>query len=84
MAAMSWCQWSRWPREPRRYRRMARRPARYGVSTARSITSSASREDVQPGKLTSFPQAVKLKPGEIVWFRDHVQVACAPRPGERR
>ena len=25
-------------------------------------------DDVQPGKLTSFPQAVKLKPGEEVWF----------------
>ena len=23
---------------------------------------------VKPGKLTSFPQAVKLKPGEVVWF----------------
>jgi len=25
-------------------------------------------EDVKPGKLTSFPQAVKLKPGEVVVF----------------
>lgn len=25
-------------------------------------------EDVQPGKLTSFPQSVKLKKGEEVWF----------------
>ena len=25
-------------------------------------------DDVKPGKLTSFPQAVKLKPGEVVWF----------------
>ena len=25
-------------------------------------------DDVQPGKLTSFPQAVKLKPTEEVWF----------------
>ncbi len=25
-------------------------------------------EDVKPGKLTSFPQSVKLKPGEVVWF----------------
>jgi uncharacterized protein YbaA (DUF1428 family) len=23
---------------------------------------------VKPGKLTSFPQAVKLKPGELVWL----------------
>ena len=25
-------------------------------------------DDVKPGKLTSFPQSVKLKPGEAVWF----------------
>lgn len=25
-------------------------------------------DDVKPGKWTSFPQAVKLKPDEVVWF----------------
>ena len=25
-------------------------------------------DDVKPGKWTSFPQCVKLKPGEVVWF----------------
>ena len=25
-------------------------------------------DDVKPGKTTSFPQSVKLKPGEVVWF----------------
>ena len=25
-------------------------------------------DDVKPGKVTSFPQAVKLKKGEAVWF----------------
>ena len=25
-------------------------------------------DDVKPGRHTSFPQAVKLKPGEAVWF----------------
>ena len=25
-------------------------------------------DDVKPGKLTSFPQSVKLKAGEAVWF----------------
>jgi uncharacterized protein YbaA (DUF1428 family) len=25
-------------------------------------------DDVKPGKLTSFPQSVKLKPGEVVVF----------------
>ena len=28
----------------------------------------AVADDVQPGKLTSFPQAVKLKPDEVVVF----------------
>lgn len=25
-------------------------------------------DDVQPGKTTSFPKSVKLKPNEVVWF----------------
>lgn len=25
-------------------------------------------DDVKPGKVTSFPRSVKLKPGEVVWF----------------
>jgi uncharacterized protein YbaA (DUF1428 family) len=25
-------------------------------------------DDVKPGKRTSFPQSVKLKPNEVVWF----------------
>jgi uncharacterized protein YbaA (DUF1428 family) len=25
-------------------------------------------DDVKPGKYTSFPQSVKLKPNEVVWF----------------
>lgn len=25
-------------------------------------------DDVKPGKVTSFPQSVKLKKGEVVWF----------------
>ena len=25
-------------------------------------------DDVKPGRYTSFPQAVKLKPDEVVWF----------------
>lgn len=27
-----------------------------------------ARYDVKPGKLTSFPQSVKLEAGEVVWF----------------
>ena len=25
-------------------------------------------DDVKPGRYTSFPQSVKLKPNEVVWF----------------
>ena len=51
------------------YRKMARlgRQGLDGVRRAAS-TSKCVADDVQPGKLTSFPQAVKLKPGEVVVF----------------
>jgi len=43
-----------------------RRRARSGAITALSSSSSAS--PTKPGKRTSFPQSVKLKPGEMVVF----------------
>ena len=36
-------------------------------------------DDVKPGKLTSFPQAVKLKPGEVVVFSWIVYTSRAAR-----
>ena len=37
-------------------------------------------DDVKPGKLTSFPQSVKLKPNEIVVFlMNRIQIARASR-----
>src|SRR4051794_6510436 len=45
-------------------------PARWagsGATTARFPTQSVG-DDVKPGKHTSFPQAVKLKKGEVVWL----------------
>lgn len=36
-------------------------------------------EDVKPGKLTSFPQSVKLKPGEVVVFSYIVYKSRAAR-----
>jgi uncharacterized protein YbaA (DUF1428 family) len=36
-------------------------------------------DDVKPGKLTSFPQAVKLKKGETVWFSFIVYKSRAQR-----
>ena len=55
--------------EPRRStRRCRRRPARCGWTTARSSYHECVADDVQYGKHTSFPQGVKLKKGEEVWF----------------
>jgi uncharacterized protein YbaA (DUF1428 family) len=50
------------------YRRMARKAGsiwrEYGALEFRECVA----DDVKPGKVTSFPQAVKLKPGETVFF----------------
>ena len=50
------------------YRRMARKYdalwIKYGALEAHECVA----DDVKPGKLTSFPQAVKLKPTEVVVF----------------
>jgi uncharacterized protein YbaA (DUF1428 family) len=50
------------------YRKMARRAGRvwreYGALEYRECIA----DDVKPGKHTSFPQSVKLKPNEVVWF----------------
>ena len=46
--------------------------ARLGANVWREHGALEYREciadDVKPGKLTSFPQAVKLKKNEVVWF----------------
>ena len=50
------------------YRRMSQKAGRiwreYGALEYREWVG----DDVKPGKLTSFPQSVKLKPGETVVF----------------
>jgi uncharacterized protein YbaA (DUF1428 family) len=50
------------------YRRLARKAGKiwreYGALEYRECVA----DDVKPGKHTSFPQSVKLKPGEVVWF----------------
>ena len=50
------------------YRRMARKAGKiwkeYGALEYRECVA----DDVKPGKLTSFPQSVKLKKNEQVWF----------------
>ena len=51
-----------------KYKQIARRMGRiWREHGALSYTESMG-DDVKPGKLTSFPQAVKLRKGEVVWL----------------
>jgi uncharacterized protein YbaA (DUF1428 family) len=50
------------------YRRMARKAGRVWMEHGALQFRECVADDVKPGKLTSFPQSVKLKPGETVVF----------------
>jgi uncharacterized protein YbaA (DUF1428 family) len=50
------------------YRRMARKGAKVWREHGALEYRECIADDVKPGKLTSFPQAVKLKRDEVVWF----------------
>jgi uncharacterized protein YbaA (DUF1428 family) len=50
------------------YRRMARRAGKVWLEHGALEYVECIADDVKPGKHTSFPQSVKLKPGETVWF----------------
>ena len=50
------------------YRRMARKAGKVWREHGALEYIECVADDVKPGKLTSFPQAVKLKRGEVVWF----------------
>ena len=50
------------------YRRMARKAGGIWREHGAMHYTECVADDVQPGKLTSFPQAVKLKPDEVVVF----------------
>ena len=50
------------------YRRIARKAGRIWREHGALEYRECIAEDVKPGKTTSFPQSVKLKPGEVVWF----------------
>jgi len=50
------------------YRRMARKAGKVWREHGALDYVEAVADDVKPGKWTSFPQAVKLKPGETVMF----------------
>jgi uncharacterized protein YbaA (DUF1428 family) len=50
------------------YRRMARKAGKVWREHGALEYRECMGDDVKPGKLTSFPQSVKLKRGEVVWF----------------
>jgi len=50
------------------YRRMAREAGKVFRELGALTYVEAVADDVKPGKWTSFPQSVKLKPGEVVVF----------------
>jgi uncharacterized protein YbaA (DUF1428 family) len=50
------------------YRKLARKAGKIWREHGALEYRECIADDVKPGKVTSFPQAVKLKPGEVVWF----------------
>ena len=50
------------------YRRLARRAGKIWKEHGALEYRECRGEDVKPGKVTSFPQSVKLRPGEDAWF----------------
>ena len=50
------------------YRRMAQKSGKLWLEHGALEVRECVAEDVKPGKLTSFPQSVKLANGEAVWF----------------
>ena len=50
------------------YRRQSRKAGKVWREHGALEFRECVADDVKPGKWTSFPQAVKLKPGETVWF----------------
>ena len=50
------------------YKKLARIAAKVWREYGALDYKECIADDVKKGKVTSFPQAVKLKPGEVVWF----------------
>jgi uncharacterized protein YbaA (DUF1428 family) len=50
------------------YRRLARKAGKVWIEYGALEVRECVADDVKPGKSTSFPQAVKLKPDEVVVF----------------
>ncbi|RZJ03230.1 MAG: DUF1428 domain-containing protein [Rubrivivax sp.] len=51
-----------------RYRAIARKAGKIWMEHGALQYVECMGDDVKPGKLTSFPQAVKAKEDEVVWF----------------
>jgi uncharacterized protein YbaA (DUF1428 family) len=50
------------------YRKIARKAGKVWLEHGALQYRECIADDVKPGKYTSFPQSVKLKPNEVVWF----------------
>jgi uncharacterized protein YbaA (DUF1428 family) len=55
-------------RNTKAYLKMARLGRKVWLDHGALDYKECIADDVKKGKHTSFPQAVKLKPGEVVWF----------------
>ena len=51
-----------------KYKKMARTMGKIWRDHGALSYTETMADDVKVGKLTSFPQAVKLQPGEVVWL----------------
>jgi uncharacterized protein YbaA (DUF1428 family) len=51
-----------------KYKQLATAAGKVWMEYGAIAYCECSSDDVKPGKLTSFPQGVKLKKGEQVWF----------------
>jgi uncharacterized protein YbaA (DUF1428 family) len=61
------------------YRKMAQKAAKVWIEHGALEYHECVADDVKPGKVTSFPQAVKLKEGETVVFSWAVYKSRAQR-----
>jgi uncharacterized protein YbaA (DUF1428 family) len=50
------------------YRKLSRKAGKVWRDHGALEYRECIADDVKPGKFTSFPQSVKLKPNEVVWF----------------
>ena len=62
-----------------KYRAQARKAGKVWMDHGALEYVECIADDVKPGKVTSFPQSVKLKKGETVWFSYAVYKSRADR-----